>query len=109
MGEERIPIWPALIGTIVALLSAGVSFISTQLWSQGQSIAALFADFRAHDRIDENEQQEVNKIEERQQINTKKSVELAAQLEEIIRRLDRVDKDDISRLQRQIDDIKSKK
>jgi len=102
----RSPIWN-IANSILAILAAALGFFATQLWNQGQKLAELMAEIGAHEKNDDHTQIVINRIEERQEINTKTVQINTAEITELDRRVDRVESDEVRRLQTQIDELKS--
>ena len=64
------PLWNVANG-IIAAMATVLGFFGAQLWSQGQKLSELTADEAAHQREDEKELRVINRIDERQERNTR--------------------------------------
>ena len=64
------PLWSVANG-IIAAMATVLGFFGAQLWSQGQKISELTADEAAHQREDEKELRVIDRIDERQERNTR--------------------------------------
>ena len=64
------PLWNVANG-IIAAMATVLGFFGAQLWSQGQKISELTADDASHQRENEKELRVINRIDERQERNTR--------------------------------------
>ena len=64
------PLWNVANG-IIAAMATVLGFFGAQLWSQGQKLSELTADEAAHQREDEKELRVIDRIDERQERNTR--------------------------------------
>ena len=64
------PLWNVANG-IIAAMATVLGFFGAQLWSQGQKLSELTADEAAHQRENEKELRVIDRIDERQERNTR--------------------------------------
>ena len=64
------PLWNVANG-IIAAMATVLGFFGAQLWSQGQKLSELTADEAAHQREDEKQVRIIDRIDERQERNTR--------------------------------------